>query len=84
MTIPELMEQQRAQVRSSVPAERLAAALLMPGLLRERLRELGDLELGQVLDREVCSSLSVLAPELTVCMEVADRLCRHRENKAIQ
>ena len=84
MTIPELMERQRARVRSSVPAERLAAALLIPGLLRERLRELDDFQLGQVLDREVCSNLSVLAPELTVCMEAVERLCQHREDKAIQ
>ena len=84
LTIPELMEEQRARMRSSVPAERLAAALLIPGLLRERLRELDDFQLGQVLDREVCSNLSVLAPELTVCMEAADRLCRQREDKAIQ
>ena len=84
MTIRELMEEQRARVRSSVPAERFAAALLMPGLLRERLRELGDLELGQVLDREVCSNLSVLAPELTVCIEAADRLCRHGADKPLR
>ena len=84
LTIPELMEQQRTRVRSSVPAERLAAALLMPGLLRERLRELDDFQFGQVLDREVCSNLSVLAPELTVCMEAADRLCRHGADKPVQ
>jgi hypothetical protein len=84
LTIPELMEEQRARMRSSVPAERLAAALLIPGLLRERLRELDDFQLGQVLDREVCSNLSVLAPELTVCMEAADRLCRHGADKPLQ
>ena len=84
MTIPELMEEQRARVRSSVPAERFAAALLIPGLLRERLRELDDFQLGQVLDREVCSSLRVLAPELTVCMEAADRLCRRGADKTLQ
>jgi hypothetical protein len=84
LTIPELMEEQRKLVRSSVPAERFAAALLMPGLLRERLRELDDFQLGQVFDREVCSNLSVLAPELTVCMEAADRLCRRGADKAIQ
>ncbi len=83
LTIPELMEQQKAWVRSSAPAERLAAALLIPGLLRERLRELGDFQLGQVLDREVCSNLSVLAPELTVCTEAADRLCRHDVDKPL-
>jgi hypothetical protein len=84
LTIPELMEQQRARMRSSNPAERLAAALLIPGLLRERLRELDDFQLGQVLDREVCSNLSVFAPDLTVCMEVADRLCRHGAGKPLQ
>jgi hypothetical protein len=26
----------------------------------------------------------VLAPELTVCMEAVERLCQHREDKAIQ
>ena len=71
LTISELMEEQRLLGRSSDPAERLAAPLLIPGVLRERLRELGDFALGQVLDFEVCSNLSVLAPELTVCMEAA-------------
>jgi hypothetical protein len=75
LTIRELMEEQRSLVGSSDLAEQLAAALLIPGLLRERLRELDDLQLGQVPDREVCSNLSVLAPELTVCMEVTERLC---------
>jgi len=84
LTIREIIAEQRRRLGSANPAERLAAALLIPGLLRERLRELGDLELGQVLDREVCSSLSVLAPELTVCMEAADRLCRHGADKPVQ
>jgi hypothetical protein len=70
------MEEQRKRVRSSDLTERFAAALLIPGVLAERLRELSDLHLGQVLDREVCSNLSVLAPELTVCMEAAERLHR--------
>jgi hypothetical protein len=78
------MEEHRARMRSSVPAERFAAALLLSGVLAGRLRELGDLELGQVLDREVCSNMSVLAPELTVCMETADRLCRRREDKTLR
>jgi hypothetical protein len=84
LIIHELMEQQRARVRSSDRAERFAAVLLLPGLLRERLREIDDFQLGQVLDHEVCSNLSVLAPELTVCMEAADRLCQREEDKSIQ
>lgn len=70
------MEEQRA--RSGDIAERFAAALLIPGVLAERLRELSDFQLGQVLDREVCSNLSVLAPELTVCMAAAERLCNRQ------
>jgi len=50
-------------------------------VLAERLRELNDAHLGRVLEHEVCSNLSVLAPELTVCMEAAERLCRHRAGK---
>jgi hypothetical protein len=75
LTIRELIAEQRRRMRSSKPAERLAAALLIPGVLAERLRELSDFNLGQLLDREVCSNLSLFAPELTVCMEAADRLC---------
>lgn len=77
------MEEQRARVRSGDLTERFAAALLLPGVLAERLRELNDVQLGQVLDHEVCSNLSVLAPELTVCMEAAERLCRRRTGKFI-
>jgi len=84
LTISELMEQQRVWVRSSVPAERFAAALLLSGVLAARLRELDDLGLGQVLDSEVCSNLSVLAPELTVCMEAADGLCRRGADKPLR
>jgi hypothetical protein len=72
------MEEQRARAHSSDVAERFAAALLIPGVLAERLRELNDVHLGQVLEHEVCSNLSVLAPELSVCMEAAERLSRRR------
>jgi hypothetical protein len=75
------MQEQRERLKSSNLEERFAAALVVPGMLRERLRELNEFHLGQVLDREVCSNLSVLAPELTVCMEAAERLCRYRAVK---
>jgi len=35
-----------------------------------------DHQVRRLLEDEVCSNLSVLAPELTVCMEAAERLCR--------
>jgi hypothetical protein len=84
LTIGELIEEQRTLVRSSDLAERLAAALLIRGVLRERLRELDDFGLGQILESEVCSNLSVVALELTVCMEAADRLCQQRADQPVQ
>jgi hypothetical protein len=76
--IRELMAEQRTRARSGNVAERFAAALVIPGVLAGRLRQLSDFRLGWLLEHEVCSNLSVLAPELTVCMEAADRLLRGR------
>jgi hypothetical protein len=74
LTIREIIAEQRRRLRSANPAERLAAGLLIPKLLRDRLSELHDHQVGRLLEDEVCSNLSVLAPELTVCMEAAERL----------
>ena len=63
-------------MQSSNPAERLAAALLIPGVLAQRLRELSDFNLGQLLEDEVWSNLNLLAPESTICLVAADRLRR--------
>jgi hypothetical protein len=75
-TIRELMEEQRRRVRSSDPAERFAAALLLPAELAKRLRSLSSFRLGELVQHEVCSNMSILAPELTVCAEAAERLRR--------
>ncbi len=76
MTIRELMEAQGKRVRSCNPAERLASALLIPAELSRRLRLLGNSEIAQLLDDEVCGNISILAPEATVCVEAALRLRR--------
>lgn len=55
-------------MRSTIPAERFAAALLIPGVLAERLRELNDFNLGQRLEDEVWSNLNLLAPEITTAL----------------
>jgi hypothetical protein len=70
------MEEQRKRVRSYNPAERFAAALLIPAELSRRLRPLGNSEIAQLLDDEVCENMSILAPEATVCVEAALRLRR--------
>lgn len=68
------MEEQRKRVRSDNPAERLAAALLIPAELSRRLRRLSDSQLGQLLDEEVCANMNILVPEATICLVAADRL----------
>jgi hypothetical protein len=70
------MEEQRKRVRSCNPAERLAAALLIPAELSRLLRLLDNSEIAQLLDEEVCENISILAPEATVCVEAALRLRR--------
>ena len=79
MTIRELIEEQRRRVNSANPAERLAAALLIPGELKKRLDKLDDHEIGQLLDDEVGARLNVFGPESTVCGEAVTRL-RGRTN----
>jgi hypothetical protein len=74
MTIQELMEEQRRRVHSSDPAERFAAALLLPAEVSRRLRFLTDFQVGRLLEHEVCSNMSLLAPEAPICMEAAQRL----------
>ena len=81
MTIRELMEEQRKRVRSRNPAERLAAALLIPAELSRRLRLLSDSEIAQLLDDEVCGNMSILAPEAMVCLEAALRLRRATDSQ---
>ena len=76
VTIRELMAEQRRRVRSCNPAERLAAALLIPAELCRRLRLLGNSDIAHLLDDEVCGNMSILAPEATVCVEAALRLRR--------
>jgi len=80
LTIRELIEEQRRRVNSVNPAERLAAALLIPGELTKRLDKLTDCEIGELLDDEVGARLNIFAPELTICLAAADRL-RQRANE---
>jgi hypothetical protein len=77
------MAEQRKRVRSCNPAERLAAALLIPAELSRRLRLIGDSEIAQLLDDEVCGNLGILAPEATVCVEAAFRLGLPRRTEEV-
>jgi hypothetical protein len=82
VTIRELIAEQRRRLSSANPAERLAAALLIPGVLAKRLRLLGDPRLAQLLEDEVWSRMNLLAPESTICLAAVDRLRGHsRQHK---
>jgi hypothetical protein len=74
VTIRELIAEQRRRLRSANPAERFAAALLIPGVLAKRLRLLRDPQLAQLLEDEVWSRMNLLAPESTICLAAVDRL----------
>ena len=76
MTIRELMEEQRRRMNSANLAERLAAALLIPGELTKRLDKLDDCDIGQLLDEEVGAKLNLFGPESTVCDAAVRRLRR--------
>ena len=76
MTIRELIDEQRRCMRSPNPVERFASALLIPGELLRHLRQLRNFDIGQLLEDEVLPNLNILAPELTICTEAADRLRR--------
>jgi hypothetical protein len=76
VTIRELIQEQRRRLGSANPVERLAAALLIPAALKRQLNELDDRLLGRLVEDEVWSNLNLLAPESTICLVAADRLCR--------
>lgn len=59
---------------SGNPAERFAAAILIPAVLAERLAGLADRQVGQLLLDEAWPEMSPLAPESTICLHAADRL----------
>ena len=86
MTIRELIEEQRRRLGSTNPAERLAAALLIPSELAQRLSKLDDREIGQLLDDEVGAKLNIFGPESTVCdaavMRLRQRANEHKHNPA--
>ena len=77
LTIREIIAEQRRRLSSANPAERLAAALLIPGVLAERLRLLGNGQIGRLLEDEVWSRMNLLAPEVTICLAAVERLRRH-------
>jgi hypothetical protein len=78
LTIQQLIKEQRDRMNSGKPVERFATALLISGVLAERLNELHDPPMGQLLLNEVWSRLSLLSPESTICLQAVDRLRRSR------
>jgi hypothetical protein len=76
LTIRQLIAEQRRRLGSANPAERRAAALLIPAFLARSLGRLDDRQLGQLLEDEVFANFDLLAPEATVSLVAADRLRR--------
>jgi hypothetical protein len=74
VTIQQLIYEQKTRMRSTNPAERLAAALLIPALLADRLRLLSDREIAQLMLDEVLPLLTPLHPDSTICLHAVSRL----------
>ena len=80
MTIQQLIQEHKTRLCSTNPAERLTAALLIPGFLSKQVRRLPSAQLRQLLEDEVWSNLNLLAPESTICLAAVYRLRRGVNN----
>jgi Zn ribbon nucleic-acid-binding protein len=67
---------QRALVESNNPFERLVGALLIAGMLEQRLRHLNDRQVGQLLLDYCGNDVGMLLPETVIHRHATRRLFR--------
>lgn len=58
------------------PYDRVVGALFAAGVLRGRLDNLTDCQIGELVSEIIIDQLDPLAPESTLCQEAIDRLLR--------
>jgi hypothetical protein len=75
-TVSELIEIQRMLAESDNPFERLVGTLWAAGMLEERLAQLTDRQVGQLMFDVVADQLSILRPGTTICNHATRRLFR--------
>lgn len=74
--VNEVIAVQRALAESNHPFERLVGALLIAGLLEQRLRQLSDRQIGQLLFDHCGNDVGVLLPETVIHQHATRRLFR--------
>jgi hypothetical protein len=81
VTVSRLIEIQRMLAESEDPFERLVGVLWAAGMLGERLAQLTDRQVGQLMFDVVEDQLSILRPETMICNQATRRLFRSEGGK---
>src|SRR5208337_942671 len=71
-----LIEAQRRLAHSDGLFDRFLECLCLAEKLKERLGELTDRRVAELLDVVVCDSLQAFSPEIVICEQAAARLFR--------
>jgi len=71
-----LIEAHRRLAHSDGLFDRFIECILLAGKLKERLGELTDRRIAELLDVVVCDSLQAFSPEIVICEQAAGRLFR--------
>lgn len=74
--VSEVIAVQRALAESNNPFERIVGALLMAGMLEQRLRQLSDRQVGQLLFDHCGNNVGMLLPESVIHQHATQRLFR--------
>ena len=72
--VRDLIEAQRKLSISRNPFERVVGSLFAAGLLKERLSELTNHEIGQLMVDSVLDNMNVFSSELAICQAATERL----------
>jgi hypothetical protein len=75
-SIRDLMHIQTDLSQGTEPYERVVGALFAAGVLRARLDDLSDAQIGELVFDYVLDQLDLLAPEIVLCQGAIDQLLR--------
>src|ERR1700687_2163163 len=76
ITVCELIETQRRLANSEHPFERLVAVFFTAGMLDERLAQLSDRQVGQLMVDYAGHDFGIAQPEMKICSQAIRRLFR--------
>ena len=74
ISLEDIIEEQRRLSASANPFERVVGSLCVAGLLQQRLAELTDAAVGQLMFDYLWNEMNLLSPEMTICQAATERL----------